>query len=727
VKIVSATVRELAWSLDGRGAARGRVERRGLLLEVTSSSGVVGRGEASPLPGMSRDTIEDAHRELAAFTERLPLELGGPSAAFALAASITSPSARFAVETALLDPLAREHAGSIAALIDDVRATDSHQDASRTSDLVLSVVVDDATEAADAVRAGATCLKVKVGDLAIDADVERVRAIAAASSPVRLRLDANQRWSRGDAVANLTRFAGLPIDFVEEPCVDAHELLATPLPVPIALDESLAALALDQIFTALASPSLGALVLKPTLLGGFSACLALAALARAAGKPAIVTHALESEVGLAACTELARVIGGAHAHGLAPYLGDPNPISTSMASMSNRPRPAVRVASPGLETVAAVWSLLGNRRAPASRPTRRPLALIHHALPAVEFERRSAIVEAAHFEPDDAVVLFTSGSTAEARGVVLSHAALRAAADASAAHLGWRDDDTWFVPLSLAHAGGFAAVVRCWYAQKPIVLLEGDWDPARAQALLAQCTLASLVPTQLADLLADPAWRPPANLRAVLLGGAAASPALLQQAAARGVPFLITYGMTESFGQLATAPLDRAGDPDAVLEPLRGVELVGGTREAPAPIRVRAPMLATRYLDGEPIAPTLVTRDLGFVEDGVLTIVGRVDDVIITGGENVHPAQVEAVLAATPGVRAACAFAVPDDKWGQIVGAAIATDQLDDAILAAWHAALPAHARPRELAIVRELPLLATGKLDRRAAARLPREPVRYR
>jgi O-succinylbenzoic acid--CoA ligase len=109
-------------------------------------------------------------------------------------------------------------------------------------------------------------------------------------------------------------------------------------------------------------------------------------------------------------------------------------------------------------------------------------------------------------------------------------------------------------------------------------------------------------------------------------------------------------------------------------------------------------------------------------------VLGRADDVIVTGGENVHPATVETVLAATPGVRAACAFAVADEQWGQIVGAAIAVeDSFDAASVHAWHAALPAHARPRELAVVRELPHVASGKLDRHAAARLPREPIRYR
>ncbi len=739
--IVDLSLRDLAWTLDGRGAARGRTERVGILLEVRTVDGLVGRGEASPLPGMSAETLEDTRAELTAFVARGPFELVSEQTVFTLAETVAAPAARFAVETALLDVLAQIQGTSIAGLFDEeVPAPTAFDEAvvrirgivERDPAITLVVesgpasatVVDDASDAAAAVRAGARCLKIKIGDQAVADDVARVRAIAAVSDGIPLRLDANRRWPREDAIAHLAAFAGLPIEFVEEPCPGAHELLREALPVSIALDESLDELSTEEIFTALESPHLGALILKPTLLGGFAPCIALAALARFANKPAIVTHTLESDIGRAACAEIARVVSGRRSFTTSgePIVEQAPHPSLGGATVPNpgarAPTPATVIAAPELSTVGMVWRALA---------TRTPISLVHHALPPAEIARLRAAASTATLAGDDAVVLFTSGSTADARGVVLSRAALSAAAEASAKHLGWREDDVWFVPLSLAHAGGLAAIVRCWYARKPIELLDGAWDRARAAALLERCTLASLVPTQLADLLSDPAWRPGRRLRAVLLGGAAASPSLLARAAARGVPFLTTYGMTESFGQLATAPLDRAGDPRAPLIPLAGVVLSAGTRDTPAPIRVRAPMLATRYLDGEPIAPELVTRDLGYLERGALVVVGRVDDVIITGGENVHPATVEAVLAATPGVRAAIAFAVPDETWGQIVGAAVVTErEIDPAAVAAWHAALPAHARPRELAVVRELPLLATGKLDRRAASQLPRSPVRY-
>jgi O-succinylbenzoic acid--CoA ligase len=138
-------------------------------------------------------------------------------------------------------------------------------------------------------------------------------------------------------------------------------------------------------------------------------------------------------------------------------------------------------------------------------------------------------------------------------------------------------------------------------------------------------------------------------------------------------------------------------------------------------------MLATAYLDGETIAPLLVTSDVGTLIGDTLHVHGRRDDVIITGGENVHPLAVEAVLAATPGVRAACVFGVPDARWGQLVAAAIVADDLDlDVARAHWHAQLPPFARPRRLARVAELPHTLSGKVDRPAAAALPTVAIEY-
>jgi o-succinylbenzoate---CoA ligase len=364
------------------------------------------------------------------------------------------------------------------------------------------------------------------------------------------------------------------------------------------------------------------------------------------------------------------------------------------------------IATPSIETILAVHAAL---------EARRPLGLVHAKLAPAEQARQLAAMTAV---PDDtAFVLFTSGSTGAARGVVLSRAAITAAADASAARLGWRDDDRWLSCLPMAHAGGLSIVVRCLAARRPVVLHEGDFDAAAVAALAhgARATLASLVPVQLAALVRHGHHA----LRAVVVGGAAAAPSLVADAVARGWPILPSYGLTETFGQIATAR-EPGGPPVA----LPGVEI-----RARETLCIRGPMLATCYLDGTPIAPELVTADLGTVDaDGTVRILGRRDDVIVTGGEKVHPLEIEAVLAETPGVRAACAFAVPDARWGHVVGAAIATDGGFDqvAALARWRAALPVHARPRRLVALAQLPLLASGKLDRRAIASLPTLSVEY-
>jgi O-succinylbenzoate synthase len=146
-----------------------------------------------------------------------------------------------------------------------------------------------------------------------------VVAIAAAAPEARLRIDANRTWPRGEVVDRLTALAHLPIDYVEEPCRGAHQLLAEPLPCKLALDESLLEMTSDEIERALCSPDLAALVLKPTLLGGFRAVLPLAARARRAGVAAIVSHTLEGPIGTAACAELALALGGEHPVGLAPH------------------------------------------------------------------------------------------------------------------------------------------------------------------------------------------------------------------------------------------------------------------------------------------------------------------------------------------------------------------------------------------------------------------------
>jgi L-alanine-DL-glutamate epimerase-like enolase superfamily enzyme len=182
----------------------------------------------------------------------------------------------------------------------------------------LAAVVDDADTARRAFAAGIRCLKIKLGP----ADsIDRVFEMARAAPGARLRIDANRSWPRDEVVARLTALADLPIDYVEEPCLQAHLLLSVVLPCKIALDESLADMTPTELRAAFASPSLAAVVLKPTVLGGIAATLALAELAHQHGIAAVASHTLEGPIGTAACAEFAIALGGAVPAGLAAHSG----------------------------------------------------------------------------------------------------------------------------------------------------------------------------------------------------------------------------------------------------------------------------------------------------------------------------------------------------------------------------------------------------------------------
>jgi len=329
VRIAAITARTVRWPIASQGAARGRTERAAVIVEVRSAGGAVGLGEAAPLPGMSLDTLDEAEQAIGAFARTAPFAVelapsdrrSGNARATAIDAQpvldiadreamhavfVAPASARFAIETALLDALGRERGRSIAALF-----------GGSDEPLALAAVVDDAEQARRAFADGIRCLKIK---LAADDDPGRVFAIAAAVPQARLRIDANRSWPRAEVADRLTALAALPIDYVEEPCRDSHQLLSESLPCPIALDEGLLAMSEVEICVALRSiPKLAAVVLKPTLLGGFSVVFPIAALAQRCRVPPIVSHALEGPIGTAACAEIARAIGGRHAVGLAAH------------------------------------------------------------------------------------------------------------------------------------------------------------------------------------------------------------------------------------------------------------------------------------------------------------------------------------------------------------------------------------------------------------------------
>jgi len=319
-------------------------------------------------------------------------------------------------------------------------------------------------------------------------------------------------------------------------------------------------------------------------------------------------------------------------------------------------------------------------------------------------------------------IVYTSGSRGASRGARLSRRAFVASEAAHAANLGWLPEDRWLLGMPPAHVGGLSILTRCLIARRCVVLDPGPFDSAQTIRTMEReaVTLLSVVPTMLHRLLQSerPRWRPSPALRAVLVGGAAFPEALRSRASSRAIPALSTYGCTEACSQVATQTPEQAGLPGSGA-PLPGIEV----RIVDDEIQVRGPTLMQGYLgtrrSDEPWTEDrwFRTGDFGgFASDGQLVVHGRLDDIIVTGGENVAPQEVEAWLESVPGVAAACVFGVADSEWGQrVVGAIVAeTPAYDpDTLRARMKSELAPHKRPKDLAVLDAFPLNRSGKIDR--------------
>lgn len=357
-------------------------------------------------------------------------------------------------------------------------------------------------------------------------------------------------------------------------------------------------------------------------------------------------------------------------------------------------------------------------------------------------------------EDDDAdptvAVLSTSGSTGPPRGALLPASALLAAA--SACHDRLSGPGRWLLALPAHHVAGFQVLVRSLVSGTvPVVQdLSGGFAPEgfveAAGRLRGPRRYTALVPAQLVRLLdAGPAAvEALAGLDAVLLGGAAAPPVLLRDACEHGVRVVTTYGMSETCGGCVY---------DGV--PLDGVRIaLGSPRDAPTGagtadgerVWIGGPVVARGYRtlprDAPPADPEhrrpcdgpggdfhrapdgtrwFRTRDLARWAGPVpvLEVLGRLDDLIVTGGLKVAPAVVEAALLADPGIAQAVVFGVPDPRWGQrVVAAVVPADgagRPEAAAVRELGRAAGRHAAPRQVLVLDSLPLRGPGKPDRRA------------
>ena len=399
-------------------------------------------------------------------------------------------------------------------------------------------------------------------------------------------------------------------------------------------------------------------------------------------------------------------------------------------------KPGDRVAlSPGVDLDSIVWLY-------ALCELGCPVVLLHPRLTASEraviLEETQPIHVVAEAIPLDVIfggsdmepvppdrclaVTYTSGTRGAPRGAILSRRAFVASHDAHSANLGWTSTDRWLLCMPPAHVGGLSILTRSLIARRCVVLSPGPFDAAQIIQALDEhdVTLLSVVPTMLGRLLAcqEPRWDGGPALRAVLVGGASFPDALRAEASARGICVLATYGCTEACSQVATQRLDQSGQPGSGA-PLQGVKL----RIENGEIQVSGRTLMDGYVREAESDSTwtadgwLRTHDAGELRpDGQLVVTGRLDDLIVTGGENVAPLEVEALLESVPGIASACVFSVPHEEWGEEVVAAVVTEPSGfDCVTLNQRLVeqLASYKRPKRVAIVESLPLDRSGKIDR--------------
>ena len=308
--------------------------------------------------------------------------------------------------------------------------------------------------------------------------------------------------------------------------------------------------------------------------------------------------------------------------------------------------------------------------------------------PTVVHDSRSDIrMDGDPVEPGDAVVVATSGTTGRPKGVVLTHDAVVASARATSSRLGVTATDAWLACLPPSHVGGLSVILRSIVMGTRLSAVDGFSVEAYEQAASDGATLVSLVATALRRV-------DPTLYRTIVLGGA-------RPPADRPTNTVTTYGMTETGSGVVY---------DGV--PLEGVEV----RVIDGVVHLRCPMLLRAYRDGSvPLDQDgwFRTGDIGTFIDGRLSVEGREGDLIITGGENVWPDQVESVIATMDGVREVCVAGVADPEWGQSVVAWIVGDTDDLALERVREhvkESLPAHCAPRRVVRVGSIPRTNLGK-----------------
>ena len=320
---------------------------------------------------------------------------------------------------------------------------------------------------------------------------------------------------------------------------------------------------------------------------------------------------------------------------------------------------------------------------------------------------------------DIAAIMNTSATTGQFKSVPLRWGQIRAHVQASQKVLGRTEKDNWLMVLPLFHVSGLSILLRSLYNGTAVTILP-KYDEAQVLKLIESenINMMSLVPTILTQLEPSITHH---KLRVILLGGEFIPMALIDACEKKSLPIYKTYGMTETFSQSVTfSVLDYPHKRDSVGKPLPGMQVRIDKPDADGvgEIHLTGPMVMTGYIDKEPIDSDLNTDDIGYVdEDGFVYILNRRKDLIISGGENIYPKELEDLVYTLPSVKECAVVPVPDPKWGQVPALFVAfhdgESMTADAILSFMTKSLAKYKVPKYVKILPALPRNGTGKIVR--------------